>query len=138
MSLFFCPAVSILPFVFVVVLSPCMCCACLLVSISCVYFPHCDSISLSPSLFSLSFSICPRTRVYVCCVGSHVVDLGLKLWVITPIMNHHALFRLSSPTGIDCIMKLSFSLSNTLCPHITLLTNRALCTESDNDKIYIA
>jgi len=87
---------------------------------------------------SLSLSICPCTCVSVRCVGSHVVDLGLKLWVITPIMNHHALFRLSSPTGIDCIMKLSFSLSNTLCPHITHLTNTALHMQSDNESIYIA
>lgn len=69
----------------------------------------------------LSLGVCTRTCLSVCCVGSHVVDLGLKLWVITPIMNHHALFRLSSPKGIDCIMKLSFSLSNAMCPHITLL-----------------
>lgn len=68
----------------------------------------------------------------MCCVGSHVVNLGLKLWAITPIMNHRALFRLSSPGGIDCIMKISFSLGNTLCPDITLLTNIALHKESDN------
>lgn len=89
-------------------------------------FPHCDSIS-----FSLCLSVSLHACVTLSVVGSHVVDLGLKLWVITPIMNHHALFRLSSPTGIDCIMKLSFSLNYTLCPHITLLIIRALDTKFD-------
>ena len=98
-----------------------MCCTCLLVFISYVHFPQCDSPTLC-----LCLSVSVHVRV-----GSHVVDLGLKLWVITPIMNHHALFRLPSPSGIDCIMKLSFSLSNTLCPHITHLTNIAVHTKSD-------
>lgn len=107
----------------------------------CLHLP-CVSSSLwlylsSSVVLSLSFRICPCACVSVRCVGSHVVDLGLKLWVITPIMNHHALFRLSSPVGIDCIMKLSFSLSNTLCPHITLLTNMALNMESDMSRFIL-
>lgn len=50
---------------------------------------------LPPHLFCLSLFLSAHTRVL--CVGSHVVNLGPKLWVITPIMNHHALFRLLSP-----------------------------------------
>lgn len=63
--------------------------------------------------FTLFLSLCSC----MCVVQDHVENLGLKLWVITPIMNHHALFGLSSPRGIDCIMKISFSLSNTLSLH---------------------
>lgn len=121
--LIFRPTASFSPFV--VVLSPCMCCVCPFVTHFLCVFPSVWQYLVLPS----SFSVCPRTCT-VCCMGSHVVDLGLKLWLITPIMNHHALFRLSFPTGIDCIMKLSFSLSNCLCPHVTLLTNTALHRES--------
>lgn len=94
--------------------------------ISCMYFPY---LWHDIALF-LSFSV--HACVSLCCMQSHVANSGLKLWVITPIMNHHGLFRLSSPRGIDCIMKISFSLSNTLCPYITLFTNKALHKESDN------
>lgn len=113
-------------------------CACVRVFVSgclalrlslCVFLSVCISLTVS---LCLSMSAC--LTVFVCiCVGSHVVDLGLKLWVITPIMNHHALFRLSSPTGTEFIMKLSFSLSDTLCPQITFVSNIAPYTESDNE-----
>lgn len=103
----------------------CVVAACLSL-LSGVCFPHCGRILLS--FCRLVSVLC----VSVCCVGSHVVNWGLKLWVITPIMNHHALFRLSSPKGIDCIMKTSFSRSNSLCPYITLLTTIALHKKSDN------
>lgn len=54
------------------------------------------SPKMPPNEFSLSLPCLPTHVLYV---GSHVVNLGLKLWVITPIMNHHALFRLWSPEG---------------------------------------
>lgn len=102
-------------------LSHCVCFTCLFVFISSVQISH----SILPCL---TFHLCVLVLVHVL-VGSHVVDLGPKLLVITPIMNHHALFSLSSSRGIYRIMKLSFSLRHTLCPHTTHLTNTAVHKE---------
>lgn len=97
-------------------------------------------VSLYFLCFSLSDSILPSTvlplsfSIHPC---GHVVGLGLKLWAINPIMNHHALFRLPFPTGIDCVMKLSFSHSKTLSSHNSL--KQYGCThKTDNEKIYVA